>query len=840
MRPSRLLPALAALLLAAPAGAQTEGVGYRLTPEAAYVRFEDDAALDGGLLYGGGLGLSFGEFVELGGSYVFGSFETDFTRFSGLEDDPEIQGALAGLDPRDVDVERYGGALRVNLGTGSVVPFLRVGTGLVRFSPDGLDATRNIYLLGGAGLQLTGADRYALSVSVEDLAYRYNPGTTFFSAGELAAAGLSFEDFNQTTVQNLAVRAALQLYLGGRRPGAQTELDRAFRDQFSDGLSGLALTVEPFYGRVDFDEAFAYRDQSLVGAEVGVDLGPLVGLRGFYARGVQDGDPTEFQDVQMVGGDVRLRLSEGGGAVPFLSVGGGYLDVLSGYADDEGAEPENAGAEDRPFAAGGGGVELRLTPRLRAVAEARALLMSTEDEDDVSRPDDVYLSPFVKGGLAIALGGAEPDRVDAVRRETLEAEREAFEAELAAERAAAAAREAELLARLEAQEAVLQEQIEAAQAAGDAEAEVRLQAARDRVRSQAAEVAVRPAPAAPAVVGREVRTAQGDRIVTIPLPEQGELYVRYGDPGGVQIESVYGDVLGDTAAVAAGGVSEAELRDLVRQTLREALADQAEAGAALTEDDVAAIERRVEDRIANQLGNRLRASDGPSDAELARVEERLEDRLAAEVRALRELILLQQQRDGRPGAVVVQPATPVAPVVVPDNEGERVVVAPAQGVVGDPEPIAVVYRPSLSLAPTAGLGFGEGPETAFVGLHADYSTGRSFRYVPEILVGVGARRSFVANADIAFDLPAYGFEAYGVPYVRTGIGLVNYGGSDELPATFDEEPDDGATTLTFNLGVGATLTYGTGRFFVDFSSGNLGDFNRLTAGYRFPLGRRGY
>ncbi len=34
-----------------------------------------------------------------------------------------------------------------------------------------------------------------------------------------------------------------------------------------------------------------------------------------------------------------------------------------------------------------------------------------------------------------------------------------------------------------------------------------------------------------------VRTYQGDRVVTIPVPTVGEIYVRYGDPGAVTIET---------------------------------------------------------------------------------------------------------------------------------------------------------------------------------------------------------------------------------------------------------------------------------------------------------------
>ena len=77
---------LAALVASAPF-AQVQGVGYRLSPSATYVLFDGDAALSDGLLYGGGAGLSFGEFLELNGAYLLGDVDTDYSDLSGAEAD---------------------------------------------------------------------------------------------------------------------------------------------------------------------------------------------------------------------------------------------------------------------------------------------------------------------------------------------------------------------------------------------------------------------------------------------------------------------------------------------------------------------------------------------------------------------------------------------------------------------------------------------------------------------------------------------------------------------------------------------------------------------------------
>ena len=668
MRSSRLLALALLLAFGVPALAQIQGIGYRFNPMASYVQFDGDAALSDGLLYGGGVGISFGEFVELGGSYLYGgSFETDFSGVSGLEGEAALRDALGLLPARGVNVQRYGGDLKINLLTTSIVPYLTVGTGIVRLGPDDLEATRSIYLLGGAGVQVTLADRYALSLSAEDFAYRYNIGSTLFSAEDLTATGLTSSDFNQVTVHNLALRAAARVYLGGRRPGDFTEMDREFQRQFSGGLAGLSLVVEPTYARVNFNDVFPYRDQAFAGVEAGFDFGPLVGLRGFYNRGIDTSNPTDIESIQLYGGDLRFRLSEGRGLVPFVSVGGGYLDVLGGYPTDDGAEERNALAEDSPFAAGGVGVGFLLSPRFRAIAEVRGLLMSTQDETDVSRPEDVYLSTMVRGGVSFGLGGKAGRRIAVVRQSEVDAEREGMDAErammsaevaelqaardsiraelemLAAqrnrERQAARQREAALMADLDIR-------LDSARAAGDSLAVLRLETEQDDLRRRMAETEaqlvelVMTDSVAVEIEDMEVEIEEvemeAEHMVTIPLPREGELYVRYGPPGGVVIEDQTG---GLQMGGLAPGLTEADLRAAVRAALLDVLSEGD--SLAFTDAEVAAVEDRVVTRLAEQYGVRSRSSmpsTGVSAEDLQRMERRLEERLLGEIRALRDAL----------------------------------------------------------------------------------------------------------------------------------------------------------------------------------------------------------
>ncbi|OZC03242.1 hypothetical protein [Rubricoccus marinus] len=627
-----LLLAFLFLLGALPASAQIQGIGYRLTPSANYVLFDDDAALSDGLLYGGGVGFSFGEFIELGGSVQFGSFETDFEGLSGF-DAPAV--TFAGLAPRDVDVQRYGGALKLNLLSTAVVPYLTAGTGIVRLNPEGLNATRSIYLIGGAGVQFTAFDRFALSIAAEDFAYRYNPGATFFTPEDLTASGVSLGDFEQTTVHNLGVRAALNLYLGGRRPGELTDLDREFQRQFSGGLSGLSLVVEPFAAHAQFDDALSLRDQTFIGAEAGFDFGPLVGVRGFYARGTGDTNPTDIENVQMIGGNLRLRLSEGRGLVPFLSVGGGYLDVLDGYTTDESAEVENVNAQDSPFASAGLGIGFLVSPRLRAIGEVRGLLMSTQDEADLSQPEDVYFSPMYRVGLAVGLGGKAGRRTEVVRQSELDDERammmtermqlEAARDSLRAEILSLEARRNVEVAASAAEREALRQQIADARASGDASRIAQLERKMAEMQRDTTVVERQTINGETSVVDFVVeeedviieREVEAEHMVTIPLPREGELYVRYGPPGGVTIES--------SEALAP---SEADLRAAVREALAEVLASRDPLAPVLTETELAEIENRLVTRVAARTAQRMtpEASGAVTMADLEEMEQRLQAR----------------------------------------------------------------------------------------------------------------------------------------------------------------------------------------------------------------------
>jgi hypothetical protein len=746
--------------------AQVTGVSYTVSPLGTRVYWDDDAGLDDDYLYGGELGFGFGEYLELGGIYVFNNdIETDFGDFSG--DNPAVMERIAALPSRDVGVQRYGGKLRVNLGRGSIVPFLTAGTGLLSLDVDGTGTHEQIYVTGGLGVKLSVSGRYTVSLAAENLAYRYNPGTVFFTDADLDQIGLARADFNEQEVANWAATASLKFYLGGRQRDQITDIDRALQSQFRGG--NFRLSVEPFYGQINFaDELQADfgEDQTVAGVNAGVDLGPYLGLRAFYWRGTEDADaldtelPEGFEDLTLYGGELDLRFGRNiaGSLAPYLILGAGYADIDGNFDEDsEGS---------RYFATGGLGVELPLSSALTVQGAARSVLMSTEDPEDLSEPSSVFANWMYTVGVAFNLGGSGRtvgEAVEAEQRET-RTRQAALEQQLT-----------DIQARLDS--------LETARAAEDSLAMTRT-VAEDTLVTEDVAVEV-----------EEERSNISDRTITLPVPETGEIYIRFGDPAPAQQTSVAPPIFvgatpqqpvmlpPDTSRFAArpparvrgDTLSAARIQQIAREAARQELAAQQPDEGGVQQDDLDRLERSLEREIA-----RLRN-------DVQQLEER-------ELRAER-----QQLQDGAPDDTTA---------ARPRSQNSWIA--------------SLQQREFAGVFPFLGVRVGEGAEQGLLGVRADFRLpGRRVRFWPEAAIGIGSESSLNVLANLAVplevDLPAQ-------PYLGAGVGVVTdsgiFSGADLVLNTF--------------AGFEYTFT-GGGSAFVEFSTLDFFDFNRLLVGYRLTF-----
>jgi len=383
--------------------AQVSGISYTLSPATEYVWWNDQAGLDNGLLFGGKLGIGFGEYFELRGNYMRSlDLQTNFSNFGFANYDETL------FRPIDISMTRWGGELKANLSKGKLLPFVTIGTGVQSFEIDSLNTSKRIYAQVGGGVKLSAGDRYTLTLEAKNAFYNFNAADRFLSPEDRVAFGAVEDDLIVKRLSNWSVGASLQFYLGGRRPGELSDLDRAYFQSFSTGLKDFSFPIEPTLVKMNFNDALPYRDTWLAGGYAGFDFGPYVGVRGFYFKAMADNKlTTDFDKLAMYGGEIRMNLNASKGTIPYLIAGGGYININEeeyiGRADIE-MTPVS-----QTFAMGGGGLILPINNRFKIFGSARALLTSGTNFDDLEETDQLKTSWMYSFGVNLTLGKKATD-----------------------------------------------------------------------------------------------------------------------------------------------------------------------------------------------------------------------------------------------------------------------------------------------------------------------------------------------------------------------------------------------------------------------------------------------
>ncbi|MCS3702493.1 porin family protein [Salinibacter ruber] len=771
---------LGAMIAVRPAAAQFRDVGYTLEPGVQGIFEDDAAAFESSPLYGGALGLSFGRYFQASAEYFANAgVKTNFANVERLE----------GLVNRDVDVRRLGTRLRFNLYDRRVIPYLTVGSGVMQFDPNGAERTRTIYGTAGGGVTFSAYDRYRISLGAEMMGYRYDPVATF-----LGPTGAQNFETGTTLVTSPALTASLALYLGGRSLDEQTAVDQALQEQFGDGgfLSGVQLYVNPFHGRIEFNDALGFpKDQNLSGVNAGVSLGPYVGLRGFYWRGrkgtaVTDNLTGGFENLQMYGGELKLRLNlaPGRGFVPYAKVGGGYLDVLGAYAGD--IPDATSPPEDRFFGTGGIGLEVPLTQSVKLSGGARGLVMDNPNTVEAGDPGDLYGSLMYTAGIEFRMGGGDDRPVPGPRPEPVLAQTDTSGAADTPEVKEEMSSEERLLARVDS----LEGQLTALQASDSVQAQTRGPV---RANVPRADTARRPAAPAPR------RSNLSDRTMTVPVPESGEIYVRFGEDGRPQTTQQPPPA----TAEAEGDVPD-DVEQRVRKALRRQLQQQGQADSAQALAD-ADIERLIQRTVRNAVNQREQTTDRREQTAQAQRIQQLQNQVNQLQRQLQEQEDEQQQEAPRPTASST-PATASTPFYR-----------------------QTLGRPLTYLVPIVGFRGGKVTNQAHIGLRADYRTSPTsrFRIVPEFGLGVGNGQlspSLLFSGEYSF-LRETTTELVGAPiepYAGLGAGISSLGG-------FTFEP-----VLVGTFGLDYRFRGGR-RVFLEYSTFDAFSSHRVHVGFRVRL-----
>lgn len=391
---------------------------YNLRPSVTWTEWDESLGLGKARSLGGSAGLGFGEYVDLTAFY-----RKSDSRSTHLSTLPFTAGMRMPPADQLLDIDSWGAEVSIGLAGGSLVPVLMGGAGILRFRPEAGGDIRRVQLRYGGGLRTRVLDLFDGEVMVERSRYYLDP-LELAAPLSVGDAALPEDPGAGVLRRNLALRVGLMLQLGDPDYPSWSDRYRAGDRRFRSPSSSAVVLFEPFGGAQAFDPGFGIDDQAIAGFRAGVELGPSVGLRGFYWRGVDDRHAWE-DGIRGYGGEAQFSL---GGLAPFsphLLAGAGRMEFGPELASHGGSVPA-----DRTALIVGGGLDLGLGRHLRLTVAARDYVMSRPDLaatavdfEDVRDPGDLVHNWQMSAGLKILVGGGRgPRRPDFGRDDLAEME----------------------------------------------------------------------------------------------------------------------------------------------------------------------------------------------------------------------------------------------------------------------------------------------------------------------------------------------------------------------------------------------------------------------------------
>ncbi|WP_218598421.1 hypothetical protein [Polaribacter sp. NJDZ03] len=380
--------------------AQVKDISFTISPAAEYTWWDDKAGLENNVLVGGKLGFGFGEYIELRGIYLQSlDQKTDFSNFGITNYNSSL------FNAQDVTVSRYGGEFKANFGTKGVKPYFTLGAGVQNINSEDNEDYEQVYASLGLGVKFNITRRIVFALEAKNTSYKFNSGAALLSNEDKVSFGVTDADFNSERLSNWSAQGSLQFYLGGRKPGTLSDLDKAYLQNFKGGFKGIQWVIEPSLAYVDFADESLYKDTYMLGGFVGLDLNEYIGIRAFYFQATENEKiSTNFDKMAMYGGEFRARLNDGNGVVPFLTLGGGYISTSDSYVSAPNANGLFSNVEGGEFATGGLGLNIPLGKHILITGAARAMITSGEDAKDITTTDDIQTHIFYNAGIKFTLG----------------------------------------------------------------------------------------------------------------------------------------------------------------------------------------------------------------------------------------------------------------------------------------------------------------------------------------------------------------------------------------------------------------------------------------------------
>ena len=768
MKKTVILGALA--FLGVQMNAQMSDISVTLQPIGSYNWFDDNTAIDDGLMIGGRVGFGFGEALELRAVYEKSvDLKNTIDNLDFASDE-----FLENFTSRDVDIERIGGEFKANIPTrGSFVPYITLGAGVQKLKvniaeenqPEVERKSEQIYANLGVGTQVQLSDRLFLNLEAKNTAFNMDPADVLFREGEQSGIGEWLDD-REDRMYNWSVLAGLQLYLGGREPGSFSELDRAYYQKFSGGLGGFKLILEPGGSFINFNDDSNLRDTYLLGGKVGFDLNQFIGLRGFYYQATQNEEiSTKWDDMAMYGGDIIAKLNVARGIVPYIELGGGYLNIYDSYEGENALLPRQTSGY---FAKGGLGVAVPISRNFELFGSANLMYTSQRDNNDLENtisPNELTQHTLYNAGVRFQIGkNPDPQTVVQDRIDTRVKERtDVYEDRIKA----------------------LERELQAAYNANDTAKAVQIIEEKKELEDKKSAVEAE---------SREEERVQTE-TQTSTQPEESKIRM-----------------------------TPEELERLVEKVIQGV--DEEESRPSTNEERIDRLERLLLE--VNTGGNTGTITPTQQDLASERIINKL-DQLNSKIDDNTKNIQRMAAAQGQDRTVVVtqgsgtQPQI-ISPIGTPQNNLQsNVVTSTTTDKDGNIEQqnrgVATGFFISEGMSLFGGYGFSSNEGAALIGIRGHYSISTSpIKFMPDLYVAPGSETGFGINANALLAFDQITNNVIVQPYIGLGLGYNNI-------ANFDK--------FGTNLIIGTSFNVLGGNLYADYTARNFVDIHQFSLGYKF-------
>lgn len=764
--------------LGATAHAQVQDVSVTASPVGGYTWWHKDLNLGDTPFWGVRAGFGFGPIVELRGIY-----ERSYDLKGKLKSSNwgALQNLADKLQSENIKVERFGGELKLNLWSGSLLtPYLTAGAGVINFKYNDLQNSSNEYkeeqLYGavGAGAKINLTRRIVVSLEGKNLLFNVDKNNRYLAPGANP----------ERTLQNWTAQASLDFYLGGTPEYAEDAVSRAYRNAFTDGFRGLKFVLEPGVAYIDFKDGSRFRDQWFLGGSAGIDFNSLLGVRGFYYRATKEADKINFKttdDLQLYGGNFIARLNFPRGVTPYVTLGAGYMRVdKNEYVDKQGTNMAKSGW----FAMGGAGVDVPLHRTVSLYGSVNGMLNKQENLNlqDILKPSQVKVNMMYTAGVRVNLGAFSRSGQDIYKSYVLDARD--------AERNANMNELNKLREEYDARIAKLNKDLEEASKGRDSERVARLLAEKNNLANKAAKVEaekdnemlkVATQPAKTAEKSVVLTTAQFESLVRRVVSE-----VKGATPQTINQNSVLGSSLTDLDKILLiNALSQAQYRQLLLPNN------------AMPAKEQTPTKEHTPAKIPGE-----KEKDDRTDMLVERLNE-LVNRVEAIDRSNKEL------REATVQAHLNRDVTPVQQEVMTIDYADDIQTVST----GSKDSFLKFQELTAFTGPSFGDKFNWN-----AGLRGIFQIGNSnFALAPEAFVGLGSKIGYGASANVL-----YGFRVAGLsPYVGVGLGYTNIGSIGRFGT---------------NVIVGTYIPkVPGGKLSIDYSIRNAFKNNQIAVGYSFSL-----